>query len=96
MLNIPEGSPLQTWLDHQDRQRAIRRIARAVAQALQLHVDNSALVLAPPLGQPITLDNRQALEQWVEETLIELSLTADTEAVEPLCHRLVQRLEEAY
>lgn len=96
MLNIPEGSPIQALLDHQAKQRAIQRLARAVAQALQLRVDNPALVLAPHLGQPITLGNDEALERWVEKTLIELGLPADTEAVGPLCRRLADFLEEAY
>ena len=96
MLNMPQGSPIQILLDRQDTQRAIRRLAFAVAQAMRLRVEDPTLVLAPHLDQPITLNNRAALEQWVEETLLDLNLPAETAAVEPLCQHLAQILEEAY
>jgi hypothetical protein len=94
MLSIPQKSSIQALLDRQATQRAIRRLAYAVAQTLQLRVENPALVIAPHLGQPITLSNQEALELWVEETLNELDLPIDTEAVEPLCQHLAQILEE--
>lgn len=96
MLSIPKGSPIQAKSEHQARKRTIRRLARAMTQALRLHVDNPALVLAPRLGQPITLSNQEALEQWTQQTLHDLDLSPDSAAIEPLCHRLTRALEEVY
>lgn len=94
MLSIPQRPALQAFLDHQETQRAVRRLARAMTQALRLHVESPALILAPHLGQPITLSNQEALEQWTQQTLHDLGLSPDSEAIEPLCHRLALVLEE--
>lgn len=96
MLNAPETSPIPAMIEHQQAQRAIRRLTRALAQALQLRVEDPAVVLAPYLGQPAATDNLEALHQWVEATLIELDLPSNsTESLDALCVRLTNTLEEA-
>jgi len=96
MLSAPETSPIPAMIEHQQAQRAIRRLTRALAQALQLRVEDPAVVLAPYLDQPVTTNNREALQRWVEETLSDLDLPTDSpESLEALCVRLTNTLEEA-
>lgn len=94
MLNTQNGSLIQMAIEHQHTQRTIQRLARAVAQALQLRVEDPNVILAPYLGQPITLGNHQAMQQWVATTLATLDLTADSNALGPLCDHLMQTLDE--
>lgn len=96
MLSTPQRSPLQALIERQHTQRIIQRLARAVAQDLQLRMADPTVVLAPHLGQPITLGNRDALQQWVESTLIELDLPVDSDALEPLCQQLNRILSEVH
>lgn len=96
MLNLPQGSPIHAEIERQHTQRIIQRLARAVAQDLQLRLEEHTLVLAPRLGQPITLGNRDALQQWIESTLIELDLPVDSDALEPLCQQLNRILSEVH
>ncbi|WP_253452395.1 hypothetical protein [Halomonas sp. Y3] len=96
MLNLPQGSPIHAEIERQHRQHIIRRLARAVAQDLQLRLEEPTLVLAPRLGQPITLGNRDALQQWVTDTLVELDLPMDSDALEPLCEQLNRILSEVH
>ncbi|PAU74073.1 hypothetical protein [Halomonas salipaludis] len=96
MLSLSQSPSLQAFFDHCETQRAIRRLTHAMTQRLRLHVEHPALVLAPCLGQPITISNQDALEKWVELALHDLDLPANNEAIEPLCQRLAQVLEEEY
>jgi hypothetical protein len=94
MLNTLQLASIQTMIDQRQTQRAITRLSRAVAQALQLRFEDPSIVLAPHLGQPITLSNREALERWVAEALRDLNLPADSDALAPLRDHLAQTLEE--
>lgn len=94
MLNTLQLAPIQAMVEQRHTQRAITRLSRAVAQALQLRLEDPTIVLAPHLGQPITLRNHEALERWIEEALSDLNLPADSDALAPLRDRLAQTLEE--
>lgn len=93
MIHIAHDPWLQDLLAQQDAQRAVKRLTCAVAQQLRLDIQSPSLILAPLLGQPITLNNQEALEQWVQGELDALDLTASTAAVEPLRIRLVKVLD---
>ena len=94
MLSISQKPQLHALIEQRERQRNIQRLARAVAQSLQLNMNNPNLVLGPQLGQPLRLKNHEALEQWVEEILEKYDLPASSQAIEPLCQKLVQCFEE--
>lgn len=92
MLNLPQESPIRAEFERQGRQRTIRRLANAVAQASHLRMDDAPGALAHLLDQPITLRDSEALQRWVADMLIELDLRADNAAIEPLCLRLTKIL----
>lgn len=94
MLSISQKPQLHALIEQRERQRNIKRLARAVAQSLRLNMNKPDLVLGPQLGQPMQLKNQEALEQWVEETLEKYDLPTSSQAIEPLCRQLVQCFEE--
>ena len=94
MLSISQKPQLHALIEQRERQRNIKRLTRAVAQSLRLNMNNPDLVLNPHLNQPMKLNNNEALEQWVEETLEKYDLPTSSQAIEPLCRQLVQFFEE--
>lgn len=94
MLSISQKPQLHALIEQRERQRNIKRLTRAVAQSLRLNMNNPDLVLNPYLDQPMQLNNNEALEQWVEETLEKYDLPTNSQAIEPLCRQLVQFFEE--
>ncbi len=92
MLSTTHATWLQERLDQDAERRDTKRLVLAIAQQLRLDLHHPALVLAPVLGQTISLSNHQALEQWITEQLDIQQIHAAEADFERLCSQLNQIL----
>lgn len=82
-------------LDQKHQQhRALKKLAVALAQLVQLNMKAHDLVLSAHLGQPLHLSNVEALEKWVKEQLKQEGMEADQAALELLINKLHNELSE--
>lgn len=88
MLSNPHATWLQDRLDQDAERRDTKRLVLAIAQQLRLDLHHPALVLAPVLGQSLSLSNRRALEQWLTNQLSIQQIHAAEADVERLCTQL--------
>lgn len=87
-----------TWFQHLEQQRRQKRINRqfavALAQSIQLDLMTHDIVLAAALGQPLHLNNTEALENWAAQKLFTENMEADHDALTWLTQQLTAQLQE--
>lgn len=87
-----------SWFQHFEQQRRQKRIIRqfavALAQSIQLNLMAQDIVLAAALGQPLHLNNKEALESWTAQKLFTERLEANHDALTRLTQQLETQLQE--
>jgi len=88
MLNHSKEAWLQKRLSQDAERRAIKKLAKTIAQEILLDLNNPDLELSNPLSQPISCSKKDALERWVQGQLSIQEVHADEADVEQLCKNL--------